>query len=279
MIGNDGLKLIAMCVPVHASLCRTQCLPGSVYSRYRAGFCASQQQARMRLLCRSFCLLLLAATLLVSPIRADGTQSEQHHSPEVEAPADNSNRYDDQIEEAPHVDEFPGSVDDLDVWGPCAGDIAAFCKLVTPGGSHLAECIQKQIMDEKQVATEVTSQITEKCKNDLLNYKMKLASNITLDAERWKACKDDVHRLCNKFIYSDDPLPGEVIQCLTDARASLSKVCAESIHEARLEATQDYRLDALLYLECSDEANRVCGHVEHGNGRVNACLRDNIDQV
>jgi golgi apparatus protein 1 len=240
----------------------------------------------MKLLRRYLLLLLVAAAhpLFLHPICADGTQSEPADShpdapAEKHAPADGVNSDDDQIEEAPHVDELPGGVGDLEVHGPCAADIETFCGSVKPGGSHLAECIQNQIMDEEQSAVEFTAQVTEQCKDDLLNYKMKLVSNINLDKERRKACKKDAHKLCGEKVLDGDAVPGEVIACLTEARPALSKVCAESIYEAQLEAAQDYRLNAILYAECKDDASRVCAHVEPGNGRVNACLRDKRSEV
>lgn len=186
---------------------------------------------------------------------------------------------DDQIEAAPKVDELPGAVGDLDIDGPCAEDISTFCSSIKPGGSHLAECIQNQIKDEEQGATEFTAQITETCKAELLSYKMKLVRNINMDKERRKACKKDAQELCQADVLASESVPGKVITCLTEARPRLSKKCAESIYEAQLEAAQDYRLNAVLYSECQDDADRICAHVEPGEGRVHACLRDHRSDV
>lgn len=191
---------------------------------------------------------------------------------------------DDQIEEAPPVDKLPGGVGDLSVSGPCAEDIGAFCMAVKPGGSHLAECIQNQIMDEEQGATEFTAQVTEKCKSELLEYKMTLVGNINMDEERRKVCKKDAHKICGAELLEREPFPGEVIACLTNARTenitpTLSKKCSESIYQAQLDAAQDYRLNAVLYAACKQDADSFCKHVEPGAGRVNSCLRDKLNEV
>ena len=193
-------------------------------------------------------------------------------SPEDKGDADYTD--DSQIEEAPDVEELPGSVGDLDEAGPCATDINTFCSTVKPGGSHLAECIQNQIMDEEQGATEFTAQITENCKAALLEYKVKLTKNINMDASRRRACKADAHKMCKFEVEAREPFPGKVIACLTEKKHALSKKCAESIYQSQVEAAQDYRLNAVLYQVCRKDADNVCAQVEPGAGRVNACLRD-----
>lgn len=106
----------------------------------------------------------------------------------------------DEIAGDPYVDELPGGVGDLDLEGPCEQDIR-FCSTVQPGGSHLAECIQNQKQDEKEglISSEFTVNISEKCKADALQYKMKLASNINNDKHRRTVCQADAQKICKSL--------------------------------------------------------------------------------
>jgi hypothetical protein len=87
--------------------------------------------------------------------------------------------------------------------GPCADDIAKFCKDVKPGGGRLVQCIQEH---EKELSPSCTASIEE--------AKKKLK-----DAHQ--ACDDDVQKFC-KDVKSGQ---GRIVSCLREHQKDLSPTC------------------------------------------------------
>lgn len=166
---------------------------------------------------------------------------------------------------------------DVDTTGPCQEDIQIFCPSVKPGAMQVAECLSNQIADETEGRSEFTAQVTEACKQAILAVKMQLVTNINFDVKMSAACKDDAASVC-KYTESLE-YPAKVIACLREQKARLSGKCQTQVTNAQLAAAEDYRLDAQLYEACKPDAENVCGDVEAGTGRINACLRNHRPQV
>lgn len=62
------------------------------------------------------------------------------------------------------------------------GSAARFARAqVKPGYGHIAECIQNQIEDEDEDASDATVAVRPACRAALLEFKMALVQNINLD--------------------------------------------------------------------------------------------------
>ena len=179
------------------------------------------------------------------------------------------------VEQAPAVELLNNG--DIDPEGDCKKDIQDFCPKVKPGSSYLAECVQNRIEDEEEGATDFSTKVSPKCKDAVIKYKMKLATNINYDTEMAKACKQDAAQHCNDV--EDVVQDGKIITCLREIKPNLSAKCRDHITRAQLAAAKDYRIDAQVHDFCKMDAYKFCRKVEAGSGRVNKCLRDNRDEV
>ncbi|MEW5299471.1 MAG: hypothetical protein WDW36_002486 [Sanguina aurantia] len=93
-----------------------------------------------------------------------------------------------------------------------------------------------------------------------------------------KACKVEADKLCNVswfFGYKS----GQVISCLRDTKAQVSKSCKKQVFKVMLDAAVDIRADPMLFEACKDDTEKICKDVKHGGGRVQACLRDKRMQL
>lgn len=179
------------------------------------------------------------------------------------------------IQQAPAVELKNNG--DIDPEGDCKKEIKSFCPNVKPGNSYLAECIQNRIEDEEEGATEFSNKVSPKCKDAVIQYKITLATNINYDTEMANACKKDAEENCKDI--KDITRDGKIITCLREIKPKLSSKCRDHITRAQLAAAQDYRIDAQVHDFCKMDAYKHCKDVEAGSGRVNACLRENRDEV
>lgn len=179
------------------------------------------------------------------------------------------------IEQAPEVELLNDG--DIDSDGDCKDDVNDFCHKVKPGSSHLAECLQNRIEDEEDSSTTLSGMVSKKCKEVVIDYKMKLATNINYDTDMAHACKSDAKELCADL--GDVQADGKIITCLRERKPELSAKCRDHITRAQLEAAKDYRIDAEVYDFCKLDAYKFCKDVEAGSGRVNACLRKHGDEA
>jgi hypothetical protein len=179
-----------------------------------------------------------------------------------------------QIKIAPAA-RLTAGTGDIATNGECAKDIDIYCVGIRPGYGHLAECLQNQILDERESATEFMGKVSQKCKDELIHFKMALAQNINMDVGTAAACQKDAERLC-AFTEKLD-FPGKVIACLRSKNSSLSGKCRSRITMLQLRAAEDYRLQATLYDACKGDAKKFCKDVDPES--VNACLRDHRKEV
>jgi hypothetical protein len=95
--------------------------------------------------------------------------------------------------------------------GPCAEDIAKFCKDIQPGGGRLVKCMKEH---EKELSAPCRQQIHESQK-------------------RWRetvqACHDDALKFCTDV----KPGGGRLVQCLKEHPNELSVECKERLAQPR----------------------------------------------
>jgi hypothetical protein len=95
--------------------------------------------------------------------------------------------------------------------GPCADDIAKFCKDIKPGEGRLAKCIKEH---EKELSPACAASIKETRK------KLK-------DAHQ--ACADDVQKFCKDI----KPGQGRIVNCLREHQKDLSPACQATMAQPR----------------------------------------------
>lgn len=95
--------------------------------------------------------------------------------------------------------------------GPCAGDIAKYCKDVKPGGGRLAKCLKD---NEKQ--------LSPACKASIEESKKRVK-------EAHQACADDVQNHCKDV----KPGQGRIVRCLKEHEKELSPECRAKLTEPR----------------------------------------------
>lgn len=97
---------------------------------------------------------------------------------------------------APGEGKGPGS-------GPCAEDMAKFCKDVQPGGGRILKCMKEH-----------ENELSPACKQHVVEMKVKAG-------EAKEACQDDVMKFCKDV----QPGGGRILKCLKEHENELSPEC------------------------------------------------------
>lgn len=92
--------------------------------------------------------------------------------------------------------------------GPCADDVAKFCKDVQPGGGRIIECMKEHEKD-----------LSPACKEKIAEGKKEFHG----------ACKDDVQKFCKDI----KPGGGRIINCLKEHENELSSDCKAKLEKGR----------------------------------------------
>jgi hypothetical protein len=95
--------------------------------------------------------------------------------------------------------------------GPCAEDVAKFCKDVQPGGGRMAQCLKTH-----------ENELSGSCKEHILKMKQR-------GREFHEACQDDVTKLCKDV----KPGGGRIMHCLKEHKDELSPECKEKLPARR----------------------------------------------
>jgi hypothetical protein len=95
--------------------------------------------------------------------------------------------------------------------GPCADDVAKYCKDVKPGGGRIARCLKE---NEKQ--------LSPACKAGIEESKKKAK-------EAHQACEADAQKLCKDV----KPGQGRIVKCLREHEKELSAECRAKIAEPK----------------------------------------------
>jgi hypothetical protein len=91
--------------------------------------------------------------------------------------------------------------------GPCAGDIAKFCKDVEQGGGHVAKCLKAH-----------EDSLSQMCRSSMKEAKANLR-------EVSEACAEDTQKFCQDV----KPGGGRIARCLQQNEKELSSECQESL--------------------------------------------------
>jgi len=164
---------------------------------------------------------------------------------------------------------------DVSATGACKKDIKSHCKDVSAGEGRLATCLSKRIEDQRQ-GNAVGRHVSDKCLEELANFKIDRSSHINKDVVLARACKADVAKLCKD--QSDESDPGSVLACLRDRKAELSgAACKAEVFRTQAEVAADYRLDYKLYRMCKDDVSNLCDvedSAEDGSNPEMECLHE-----
>jgi hypothetical protein len=87
--------------------------------------------------------------------------------------------------------------------GPCADDVAKFCKGVQPGGGAVARCLKEH-----------ANELSPSCKEGAAKAKQKVE-------EFSEACKSDANKFCKQV----KPGGGRILQCLKQHENELAPDC------------------------------------------------------
>jgi hypothetical protein len=95
--------------------------------------------------------------------------------------------------------------------GPCADDIAKYCRDVKPGGGRIARCLKE---NEKQ--------LSPACKSSIEEFKQKAK-------EAHQACEADAQKFCKDV----KPGQGRIVKCLKEHEKDLSPECRAKMDEPK----------------------------------------------
>jgi hypothetical protein len=95
--------------------------------------------------------------------------------------------------------------------GPCADDVAKFCKDVKPGGGGIAKCLKKH-----------ANELSAGCKEGITEKKQK-AKDFT------EACRNDLAKYCKDVKRGG----GRMVQCLKKHENELSAECKAQMTSAK----------------------------------------------
>ena len=100
--------------------------------------------------------------------------------------------------------------------GPCADDIAKFCKDVQPGHGRIVKCMKEH-----------ENELSPGCKAHVAEMKKKVG-------EAREACADDVSRFCSGV----QPGGGRIMHCLKEHENDLTPPCKSMMQEHRQKRSQ-----------------------------------------
>jgi Golgi apparatus protein 1 len=118
-------------------------------------------------------------------------------------------------------------------------------------------------------------QLEDKCKDEVFKKQLQQAEDIRMDPVLSAACESDMNSLCSNSVPQGG---GRIKACLRSKKESLSDQCSTFLFKVKMEQAEDIRLDVPLKKLCEREAERFCGDVEMGKGRVKNCLWDKKDE-
>jgi hypothetical protein len=95
--------------------------------------------------------------------------------------------------------------------GPCADDVAKYCKDVQPGEGRIIKCLKEHEKD-----------LSPACKEKGAEMKQRM------DDSR-KACEGDVNKLCKGV----QPGEGRIIKCLKEHEKELSPDCSAAMEKGK----------------------------------------------
>ncbi|GAB4823102.1 hypothetical protein N2152v2_010148 [Parachlorella kessleri] len=173
------------------------------------------------------------------------------------------------VREAPKAKLFSGD-GDVATNGDCEDDIDARCQGVKPGEGRLADCLGKQ-MEEQRKGNTKGKHVSEECVKELSAFRIDRGSNINKNIPLARACRGDVIRLCRNAFFNSTG-PGLVLRCLKSQQESLSLICKQRLFKAMLEEAKDFRVDPALREACGTDAASLCQDVEPQEGGMINCL-------
>lgn len=153
--------------------------------------------------------------------------------------------------------------------GPCKADIKAVCKDVSPGDDRILLCLIKRIKQTQQGNTAGRA-VSDKCQDDVVQYRIERSRHINKDVALARACKEDAEKLCKAS--SDSSSAGSVLQCLRSNSKKVSAACKGELWRTQAEVAQDYRMDPQLHDNCKSSMEQLCKNVEPGSGGELDCL-------
>ncbi|CAK8688004.1 unnamed protein product [Clavelina lepadiformis] len=124
---------------------------------------------------------------------------------------------------------------------------------------------------------------SDTCNTFLRKIETVMFSDYRLICDFISDCREDVNTLkCGNAddggIDPDAPhSQGKVVDCLEKQYArghTISDKCEKQIRRLAELSADDFHLDRHLYFECREDREKICGHVEAGEGRVYKCLFD-----
>ena len=95
-----------------------------------------------------------------------------------------------------------------------------------------------------------------------------LAFGLTATANSENACKKDMETLCAGV----EPGEGRLRKCMMENKDKFSTEC-KAQHEKMKEAMKD------VHEACHDDAEKFCGDVKKGRGRMIKCMKEHKDEV
>jgi len=132
--------------------------------------------------------------------------------------------------------------------GPCADDVAKFCKDAQPGTGGIAKCLKEHEDELSPACKERVQKIQER------------------SHENHKACAEDIAKLCK------DVKPGEgaMAKCLKEHENELSPACKDHIQKMNERKHEGHDGRAV----CKDDVVKFCKDMKPGGGSIMRCLKE-----
>lgn len=134
--------------------------------------------------------------------------------------------------------------------GPCAEDVAKFCKDVQPGGGNIAKCMKEH-----------ENELSPACKEHFLKMQGSMG-------KAREACADDVAKFCKDV----KPGGGGIAKCLKEHENELSPACKERVAQ-RGQGMHEGRG------ACRDDVKKFCKDTQPGGGGIMRCLKEHETEL
>merc|ERR1711957_558559 len=155
----------------------------------------------------------------------------------------------------------------------CKKAVKSFCADVPKGNKDGAvlSCLLG-----KQHSTDMPSE----CQHELKQWRLIQASSIRFNPLMQEACDKDLSRLqaAHKCVASE--LQGSRIDCLTTNRNDISDPsCRVAVGVTLKQQSDDVNSKPRMSDDCADDVAKLCPSISSGKGKLNACLRKQVDQI
>ena len=157
------------------------------------------------------------------------------------------------------------------------------CRHLVKGQSTATGSLQAKVDCLNELLDDETDEFSQECEAQLRAVETLISSDYRTNPDLQKDCKLDVSVLCPQQLKesaSSSSFSTEVIQCLIQDRGRVRNAnCKKQILRQIYKLSDDITSIPDMRVPCTDDIAWFCLEIQPGDGRLHACLRDNMTEL